>query len=77
MVDRRQKNLFRLQYLVLGIFFVNAILTGALVWGLYTQGFYDKWALTNYILQNLAYIFAEYLVFAILVNINLDFRLQT
>jgi len=76
-VDRRQKNLLRSKKLVVAIAIDYAILTGLLVWGLYTQGFYDIWALLNYVLQNLSYLISECLIFAMVVNINLKFRLQT
>ena len=76
-VDRRQKNLMRTKKLVLLIGFDYAFLTACLVWGLYTQGFYDKWSYTNYILQNSAYQVSEVLLFILLANINPDFRLQT
>ena len=54
-VDRRQKNLLRLRYILLAIGIDSAILTGFMVWGLYTQGFYNTEALMNYILLNVTY----------------------
>ena len=48
-VDRRQKNLLRLRYILITIGIVSAILTGLMVWGLYTQGFYNTLALLNYV----------------------------
>ena len=54
-VDRRQKNLLRTKKIVFIIALDYTLLTGALLWGLYTQGFYDKWSYTNYILQNCFY----------------------
>ena len=76
-VDRRQKNLIRTQKIVLYICIDYAILTGGLVWGLYTQGFYNKWSFINYLLQNTAYQVSEILLFILLANINPDFRLVT
>ena len=49
-VDRRQKNLLNLRYILLCIGIDSAILTGFMVWGLYTQGFYNTQALWNYVL---------------------------
>ena len=43
------------------------MLTCALMWGLYTQGFFDVWQLTNYILQNISYYLIEVLLFIMLV----------
>ena len=53
------------------------VVTGTLVWSLYTQGFKDWQSLINYIVATATYFCSEILLFVSLVNINLDFRLHT
>ena len=75
--DSRQKNLLRARKLALFIAICYTVITGCLIWSLYTQGFKDIQALFNYLVATLMYYCAEVLCFVSLVNINLDFRLHT
>ena len=77
MVDKSCKSLLRAQHMIIYFSVVYLLLVLTLIQGLFTQGFTDIWALLNFVSNNILYAMTEYLLVAMLVNINLEFRLQT